>query len=157
MEPSKPRTNVGFGPLKDLHNLQQNGSASVAELKEFLGKLQGRSPQEVVGIVSTSMLVQSMILSTIGTLAILAIFTLGPYLVYGPPQEKKTAAAPPASTAPANSAPAAAAADTDKNGEPTNDDKTKAMQKMGIDETKTSDPKVNPLEKNLENLLDNVK
>jgi hypothetical protein len=161
MENNPPRTS-SFGPLKDLHNLQQNGSASLSELKEFLTKLQGRSPQEVVGIVSTSLLVQSMALATVGTLALLAVFTIGPYLVYGAPQPKAKAAAPVAAVAPATndapaSAPASSAAQPTTSGEPSTDDKTKALQKMGIDETKTADPQVNPLEKNLDNLLDNVK
>jgi len=140
-----------------MENLKQNGSASLAELKEFLGSLKGRSPQEVVGIVSTSMLVQSMVVSTLATLGILAVFTIGPYLVYGPPKEKRTAAAPPpAAAAPATAAPATTA-ETGKPGEVTEEGKAQALQKLGIDETKTSDPKVNPLEKNLDNLLDNVK
>jgi hypothetical protein len=32
----------------------------------------------------------------------------------------------------------------------------KAAQVMGLDETKAADPKVNPLEKNLDKLLDGV-
>jgi hypothetical protein len=155
MESNQPRTSAGFGPLKDFQNLKQNGSASLGELKEFLTKLQGRSPQEVVGLVSTSMLVQSMVISTLGTLAILAIFTLGPYMIYGPPKEKKTAAAPPPAAAPATAAAPVAA--EGKTGELTDEGKTKAMQKMGIDETKTAKPDENPLDKKLDNLLDDVK
>src|SRR6478735_5690079 len=105
METNKPRPSAGFGPLKDLHNLQQNGSASLAELKEFLGRLQGRSPQEVVGLVSTSMMVQSMVIATVGTIALLAVFTIGPYMVYGPPQVKKPGPKPAmAAAAPAEPA-----------------------------------------------------
>lgn len=157
MDSSKSRvTPAAFSPLRDMENLKQNGAASLDELKTFLGGLKGRSPQEVVGIVSTSLLVQSMVVSTLATLGILAVFTVGPYLVYGPPKEKKTAAVPPPAAAPAN-APAAATADTGKAGELTTEDKSKALQKMGIDETKTADPNQNPLEKNLDNLLDNVK
>jgi hypothetical protein len=150
MEPNKPRTSASFGPLKDLHNLQQNGSASLAELKEFLGKLQGRSPQEVVGLVSTSMMVQSMAIATVGTIALLAVFTLVPYMLYGAPQVKQTAK-PPAP------APAATSAETAKTDEPALDDKTKALQKMGIDETKTAKPDENPLDKKFDNLLDGAK
>jgi hypothetical protein len=149
----------GMGLYRDLRNLQQNGSASLEELKEFLGRLQGRSPQEVVGIVSTSMLIQSMVLATVGTLAIMVVFTLGPYMVYGPPQMKKpaTAAAP---AAPSNSAAnnsAATPSEAGKPGELSAEDKSKAMNKMGIDETKTADPNKNPLDKSFDNLLDNVK
>lgn len=158
METPKTRLPSGsYSPLRDMENIKQNGAASLEELKEFLSKLQGRSPQEVVGIVSTSLLVQSMIISTLGTIAILAIFTIGPYMIYGAPQEKKTAAAPPAaSAAPATSAaqPTGAA---DQAGELTDNDKSQALQKMGIDETKTAKPDENPLDKKFDNLLDNVK
>ena len=37
--PSSARTS--FGPLKEAKNLHVNGSASVAELKEFLASLKG--------------------------------------------------------------------------------------------------------------------
>ena len=153
MESDKPRTNAGFGPLKDLHNLQQNGSASLGELKEFLNKLQGRSPQEVVGLVSTSMLVQSMVISTLGTLAILVVFTVGPYLVYGPPKPSKEQVAKTVLQEMKNRAAETPAKPTE---EPAVDDKTKAVQKMGIDETKTSDPNKNPLDK-VDNLLEGLK
>jgi hypothetical protein len=150
METNKPRA-AGFGPLKDLQNLQQNGSASLAELKEFLGRLQGKSPQEVVGLVSTSLMVQSMIIATIGTVAILAVFTIGPYMVYGAPKVKEKAK-PPVAAAPA----APAASETAKTDDADVDNKTKAVQKMGIDETKTADPTKNPLDK-VDNLLEGLK
>lgn len=137
--------------MRELENVKQNGAASIEELKDFLSKLQGRSPQEVVGIVSASLLVRSMVISTLGVLAILVIFTLGPYVMYGPPQAKKTAAVPPAAAAPAP-----AAAESAKSEEPV-DDKMKALQKMGIDETKTAKPDENPLDKKFDNLLDGAK
>lgn len=139
--------------MRDLENVKQNGAASLAELKEFLGKLQGRSPQEVVGIVSTSMLVQSMVISTIGVLAVLAIFTLGPYVVYGPPQPKKTATAPPAAPA---AAPAEPAKETAKSDDPNAVDAAKAAKVLGVDETKNADPNKNPLDK-VDNLLEGLK
>lgn len=139
--------------MRDLENVKQNGAASLEELKEFLGKLQGRSPQEVVGIVSTSMLVQSMVISTIGVLAVLAIFTLGPYFVYGPPQPKKSAAAPPAAPA---TAPAEPAKETAKSDDPNAVDPAKAAKVLGVDETKSADPNKNPLDK-VDNLLEGLK
>ena len=150
MKSEEPRTT---GVYRDLQNLQQNGSASLAELKDFLGRLQGKSPQEVVGLVSTSMMVQSMVVATVGTVALLAIFTIGPYMVYGAPQPKEKAKPPVAAAAPA--APAATeSAKTDDIGV---DSKTKAIQKMGIDETKTAKPDENPLDKKFDNLLDGAK
>jgi len=138
-----------FSSLRDMENIKQNGAASLEELKEFLGKLQGRSPQEVVGLVSSSLLVQSMVIATLSVLAVVAIFTIGPYMVYGAPQAKKAAAVPAPAAAPAPVEPT-------KTDEPV-DDKSRAMKALGIDETKDSDPKANPLENKLDNLLDNVK
>ena len=43
-------------PSRELRNLHANGSASLAELREFLAELKGRKPQEVIGIVSASLL-----------------------------------------------------------------------------------------------------
>jgi hypothetical protein len=152
METNKPRPSAGFGPLKDLHNLQQNGSASLAELKEFLGRLQGRSPQEVVGLVSTSMMVQSMVIATVSTVALLAIFTIGPYMVYGAPKVKEKAKPPVAAAAPAD-----APKETAKSGDPNAVDPAKAAKVLGVDETKTAKPDENPLDKKFDNLLDGAK
>ena len=103
-----------FGPLNDLHSVRSNGSASLGELREFLGTLHGKSPQEVIGIVSTSLLVQSMLIALAGTALILFVFTLGPYFVYGPPQAKAAAKKPAAAAAPAaTSAPASTPANAE--------------------------------------------
>jgi hypothetical protein len=145
-----------FGPINDLRSVRSNGAASLGELREFLGTLHGKSPQEVIGIVSTSLLVQSMLIATAATIAVVFIFTVIPYLVYGPPQEKvakKPAAAAPAPTAPTSAAPAVAAT-TPAAGQPDVEAATKAL---GIDETKPADPTKNPLDNpNLDKLLDGV-
>jgi hypothetical protein len=147
-----------FGPLNDLSSVRSNGSASLAELREFLGTLHGKSPQEVIGIVSTSLLVQSMLIAVAGTLAVLFVFTLGPYLVYGPPQARQAAKKPAAPAAPAQPAAATSAAaptpDTDAASQP---DAEAAAKVMGIDEAKPADPTKNPLDNpNLDKLLDGV-
>jgi hypothetical protein len=150
---------TGYGPLNELRNVHSNGSASLGELREFLGTLHGKSPQEVIGIVSTSLLVQSMLIALAATAAILLIFTVGPYLVYGPRTAKEVAKKPaPAASAsastPAAGAPAGASTETPAAGEP---DAEAAAKAMGIDETKTADPKSNPLDNpSLDKLLDGV-
>ncbi|MDX1943828.1 MAG: hypothetical protein SFU86_00355 [Pirellulaceae bacterium] len=150
----------GALPLpREMETIHSNGSASLAELREFLGGLKGKSPQEVIGIVSSSLLVQSMILATIGTALLLAVFTVGPYLVYGPPKANSTAAKPaPAATPAAETPPSATAAPpaaTTNSGEP---DPAKAAKAMGLDETKPADPTKNPLDDpRLDNLLDGAK
>jgi hypothetical protein len=156
----------GLGPVRELRNLQASGSASLAELREFLASLKGRKPQEVIGIVSASLLIQSMVISLFATAGILAVFTVGPYLIYGPPQARKPtpAKATPetaqaAESAPTESSPLTAAATpapaaSDAPGVP---DAARAAQVMGLDETKAADPKQNPLDRpDLDKLLDGV-
>ena len=148
-----------FGPLTDLHSVRSNGSASLGELREFLGTLHGKSPQEVIGIVSTSLLVQSMLIALAGTALILFVFTLGPYFVYGPPQAKAAAKKPAAAAAPAGtSAPASTPANAESTAATTSQPDVEAASKvLGIDETKPADPKKNPLDNpSLDKLLDGV-
>jgi len=147
-----------FGPLKDLHSVRSNGSASLGELREFLGTLHGKSPQEVIGIVSTSLLVQSMLLALAGTAAILFVFTLGPYFVYGPPQAraaaKKSPSTSPAESPATSSTPATAETAASTTSQP---DVEAASKVLGIDETKPADPGKNPLDNpSLDKLLDGV-
>jgi hypothetical protein len=145
-----------FGPLKDLHSVRSNGSASLGELREFLGTLHGKGPQEVIGIVSTSLLVQSMLIALAGTLAILLLFTIGPYFVYGPPQAKAAAKKPTAAEAPAAAATTAADAGSPA-AAPSQPDVEAASKVLGIDETKPADPGKNPLDNpSLDKLLDGV-
>ena len=101
-----PTTRGAFGPLHEVRGLQANGSASIAELKEFLSSLRGKNPQEVIGIISASMLIQSLGIATLATAALLIVGTIGPYLIYGPPKPKVAAT----SAAPTTSAAQAAAA-----------------------------------------------
>jgi hypothetical protein len=155
-------TEVGAtGPLNEIKTLHSNGSASLDELREFLGRLQGRSPQEMLGLVSSSRLVQSMTLSVVATAAFLAVFTLGPYFVFGPPVEKakeNPVATATAAAVAASQAAEAPAAEGKKTPEGENADPTaKAVKVLGLDETKDADPKSNPLEKNLDKLLDDLK
>jgi hypothetical protein len=156
--PSPART--AFGPLKEAKNLRVNGSASVAELKEFLASLKGRNPQEVIGMMSASMLIQSLGIATVATALFLAVFTIGPYFAYGPPKKKDLAAKTGATAKENKEAPAAknaddTATDTAKSDTP---DASKAAKALGIDEVKNADPTKNPLDKgpNIDNLLDGL-
>jgi hypothetical protein len=157
---TSPTTRSGFGPRGDASALRVNGAASIAELKEFLGTLKGRDPQQVIGIVSSSLLVQSVAMAVIGTVLGLALFTVGPYLMYGPPKAKSVAAKPekPAATpavAPSATPGANAKASDAKSNQP---DAARAAKSLGIDEVKSADANKNPLDKgpNLDNLLDGL-
>ena len=89
----------------DFRNLRTHGTASLGELKEFLGKLRRKSPQEVIGIVSSSLLIQSVFIATAITIVFMAVFTVGPYFIWGSSKAKPA----PTPTAPAPTATAAKA------------------------------------------------
>jgi hypothetical protein len=142
----------------DFRNLRTHGGATLEELKTFLGNLRGKSPQEVIGIVSSSMLIQSIVIATGVTIVLMVVFTVGPYLVWGPPKGK-SAPTPAVATpiAPAPALAAAAKAETKSDGTPSSEEAAKAAKAMGMDEAKTADPKTNPLEKDFDKLLDGAK
>ena len=153
-EPAEPQR----GLQGDLKRAKSGTFASAAELREFVQNLKGKSPQEVLGAVANSGLAQGVGLATIGTAVMFAIFTVGPYMLYGKPKPpavtKATAAAEPAANTPA-----AATSATEKAAAPSKDAASNAQQtldKMGESETKKADPKVNPLD-NLDDLLDTKK
>jgi hypothetical protein len=167
-QPSLP----GFGIVRDLQRLKTHGTASVAELREFLAQTRGRSPQEVLGMVAGSQLMRSIAVATVGAVVVLVVGTVGPWWWYGAPAGAKPAAKPavapqaaaPAPAAPAKSAPAeqlkptgpAAPAAATADSQPSPADAEKAVKVMGLGETKVADPNKNPLEKSLDNLLDKL-
>jgi hypothetical protein len=143
-------------------------AVGLADLREFLAKLKGRRPQEVIGIVSASLLFKSMMQASMVVVAILVIFTVGPYLIYGPPQPKQSAPRPTERAEPAGSDQAAQSSplaeqpsqETNASAEPPNNllpNAEKATEVMGLDESKAADPKTNPLDSpSLDNLLDGL-
>ena len=145
------------GPAKRrVKRLSMDAAASTAELRDFVRSLKGRSPQEVMGIVSSSALAQAMIGSTIATVALIAVLTVGPYMLFGPVKAKSSKP----ETNVAATEPAKAGSNTSKGGSssdtPSEEDIKKASKAMGLDETKAADPKKNPLD-TFDKLLDNVK
>ena len=126
----------------------------------FLGTLRGKSPQEVIGIVSSSLLIQSTAIATAITIVLMAAFTVGPYLIWGPPKgiPAQAPAAAVAPTTPTTAAVTSAAkAEAKSDGTLSSENTAKAVKAMGMDETKTADPKANPLEKDFDKLLDGAK
>lgn len=143
--------------INDVKNLKESGGASIEELRAFLKTLKARNPQEVIGIVSTSLLVQSLALSCVATVVLMAVFTVVPYMLYGPDKP----ATPSGKPAVAAAAPATPETKTEGTTATTNaagtPDVEKASKVMGLEETKTADPKKNPLDKpDLDKLLDGL-
>ena len=155
--PSRP----GLG--SELRQLKTNGEATTGELREFLGTLRGRSPQEVLGAVAQSGLTRSIVIATIGFVVVLAVFTVVPYGYHTlwPEQAVAAASDKDADTsqtpdeAPVNPVQPAAA------NPPTDDIPAGAGDlpgKLGIGETKSADPGKNPLDSNnkIDKLLDGI-
>ncbi|WP_166820415.1 hypothetical protein [Thalassoroseus pseudoceratinae] len=160
---SEPPTRGGVA--NDLQKLHRNGAASATELREFLSSIQGKSPQDALGAVAASGLVQALFLSTIGFVLVIGVFTVVPYLMSEPAEaasqqvESKAANTPAApSKAPTNDATETAASPSEAptNTAPTNPAASKpdldnAARVLGIDETKGTDPADAP---DLDSILD---
>ena len=136
-------------------------AATAEELRQFIGQMHGKSPQEVLGQVAESGLTRGIVTSAIAAIVILAVFTVGPFLV-----NKLSADTAPVATAKPQSAavraePDQAQASTQAQASepqtgPQESDLRKATDAMGIGETKTADPDKNPMDKRLDSLLDGV-
>ena len=153
----------GTGIARDMKRLHGDASATAAELREFVATLKGRSPQEVLGAIGQSSLFHGIVQASVGTLVVLVAFTVVPYFWYGPADAKaettETASeSEPVAAASTTAATDPAAVETAEAGtsETPATDAARAAQAMGIDETRPADPKVNPLDKNLDTLLDGL-
>ena len=155
------------GVARDLGRLRSDGAATVAELREFLGRMRGRSAQEMLGLVAESGLTRSMLLATFLFALLLAVLTVVPYALRdrradasAPVAEEKaaevedSARAGEAETAEQPAKPAAAAPVADA--EDTGIDPERAVDVMGIGETRVADPDENPLEDKVDKLLDGI-
>ena len=141
--------------------LKSDAAASAEELRQFIAKMHGKSPQEVLGAVAESGLTRGIVISAIGALVVLVAFTVGPFLL----NKLSADTAPAATTKPQRAAAQAEpnstqAAARQQSAEPQvvpeEADLERATEAMGIGETKTADPEENPLDNKLDSLLDGV-
>jgi len=150
----------GRGLQGDLSRAKEGSLASAAELREFVKHLRGKSPQEVLGAVANSGLIQGVALSTVGTIILMVAFTAGPYFLYGKPKPKPSPEKTAEATTDTGTGPQATGndikspptADAKPNSQQTN--AQQALDKLGETEVKAADPKVNPLDKDVDDLLD---
>lgn len=138
-----------------IKRLSTDAATTTSELRDFVRSLKGRSPQEVMGIVSSSALTQAVIGSTFATVVLLAVLTV-PFAFGNSAKAKSTKPAAAAADVEPAKADAASSKSSNSNDTPSEEDIKKASKAMGLDETKTADPKKNPLD-NFDNLLDKVK
>lgn len=149
----KPSTGVAG----DAQRLKTDATASVEELREFVAGLKGRSPQEVLGIVTGNSLFQGVLQATIGCALLLAVTSVGPWMLDDKEAEAAETAAAEAAAQPAATDAAEPAADATVAAAAAATgavDPASAATAMGIDEVKNADTASNPLDANLDNLLD---
>lgn len=154
--------NRGTGLAQEFRQLTEDGSASAAELQEFLSHLRGRSPEEVMGVVAQSGLIRSTLTATVGCVVLLAVFTVVPYALRDSAvTAKKDASAPSsndsattnADAAPAESETAGSSDTTAASNEP---DLERAADAMGISGAAEADADTDSLDNKLEKLLDGI-
>jgi len=177
-----PETQPPRGLARDLHRARHGAQATAEELRAYVKQFSGKKPQEMLGLVAGSSLVQGTILASIITVVFMAAFTVGPYVWkrMSPPVAKAStklvpaAAAPapaatpaaatpgatPATAAAAGTAPAAApgtASAVPPTAPPGAVPPDPVLDRLGIGETKTADPNKNPLEAGADDLLKDLK
>jgi hypothetical protein len=154
------------GIARDLSRLKSDAAATAAELREFLGQVRGRSPQEMIGLAAESGLARSMLLATFLFALLLAGLTVVPYALrshgadgsapaanQGAVEEDRTEPDQP-ETRKKPAKPAAAAPTVVP--EDAGADPERAVDAMGIGETRVADPDKNPLEDKVDKLLDGI-
>jgi hypothetical protein len=139
-----PKRSALASPKADLRELKGNSRATVAELQSFLAELKGKNPQEMLGVVASSHLVRSLILSTTLVFAAIVIFTVVPYFLGEKPNvESGFATRPPAPTFP-EPTPAKPEPTPIQAREPAPE--PAPLSKLGVGEELTAPPNKNPLE-----------
>ena len=153
-EQAEPQITPGKGLRGDVERLKTNSAATAEELREFVSGLKGRSPQEVLGIVSETGLFNGVAQATIGCVVLLAALTVIPWTLADEPKETETAeAAAPAAEQPAETEAApATGTETAATGGEVNP--AAAIKAMGEDEVKPADATTDPLDNTLNNLLE---
>jgi|GEM_PF-477584 len=150
---------------------RSNLAASAGELNEFLQHLRGKTPQEILGAITQSGLARAFVQATIGAVVLVVVFTIVPFLIAKqfPATMETSSNAPVTATAstptpgPAtnpnpnsNTAAATATVSSGSGAASTPAGKasaTEVLDKLGENITKTSSPKVNPLDKKDDDLF----
>ncbi len=155
-EQAEPQITPGKGLRGDMERLKTNSAATAEELREFVSGLKGRSPQDVLGIVSETGLFKGVVQATVGCIVLLAALTVIPWTLADDQPETKTAEA--AAPAEENTA------ETDSEATPATETETAAtggevnpaaaVKAMGEDEVKPADAPTDPLDNTLKNLLE---
>jgi len=144
IQPGKPAARRGAlaSSTADLRELKTNSRATVQELQAFLRELKGRSPQEMLGIVTSSQLVRSIGLAAILVTGGILLFTAIPYFM-ADEEITNPVKSEPVPLLPAPEAPVAAPT------EPAPD----PLSNLGVGEELKAPPDENPLENKSDDFL----
>jgi predicted lipid-binding transport protein (Tim44 family) len=168
-----------------MSSLKENSTATVDELRQFLDSMRGKSAKEELGKLAESGLIKAVVQATVISVVAIAIFTVGPYFLQDKKgaagaaaaksadgktadaksgdapaaggQNANASAAAPAATGATGANPATAGADGESSAGGPGSDIERAAKMMGVSDTKAADPKSNPRERDLDNLLDKIK
>jgi hypothetical protein len=161
---------AGRGLVRDINRLKRDGGATAAEVREFVAQMKGRSPHDVLGMVAQSSLMHGVVVATVATLVLVAVFTVGPYLLAEPVHAKAKKPHAAAADAKADSPDmvsdkkgntkadvpsASTSADQPAGNDPQVSKAT--LEKLGVDEVKQSDSSSNPLDRKDDDLLKELK
>jgi hypothetical protein len=156
------------GLARDFQQARAGTKASADELREYVRQFRGKSPQEMLGLVTGSGLVRATVLATVLTVVAMAAFTIGPYAwkKMSPPTAK-AAKSPPAAQAAAPAAPAPAAPVATAVAAPTvakpvataaaGPPSIEAIEALGLGEKSKAKPTKNPLDAGGDDLLKDLK
>lgn len=147
------------GAVGNMKRLRTHTAASAAELREFLGQLKGRSPQEVMGIVAQSSLVHGITRASIACGVLLVVCTIIPYAMSGgkssdAAKKQPALGTPVAATAAVSAVVEPAASESVQKSKDA--DLERAANAMGIGDSAPADAKTNPLDSKLDKLLDGI-
>ena len=142
----------------DMRKLSRNASASAVELREFLAQMRGKSPRKMLGSVATSNLGKSLIQAVGGVAVAIILFTLIPFVFNKKTPSEKSAgssqeqAPSPPTTASASKQSTPAEPPLDPDAKP-----GKALDKLGIGESREAPLSINPLEDSSDDILKDLK
>lgn len=154
---------AGYAGSSEFSRLKTNAGCTMDELREFMGKIQGRSAEEMLGEVAKSGLVRATCLATAGWVVLLVVCTVVPYYTR---DTKAAEASKPAAAAQAQQQEdatdkvveeAAAAAAQAPAADPSLAGRKEAAKELGFtDDSKEAPADKNPLDKSLDNLLEGI-
>lgn len=147
-------------PINDVRKLKANSAATASELIDWLAKMRGKAPREVLGAVASSHLFAGFIQAAFLLGAVIALWTAGAWgwetyvvdqrnVAGAEAKVEKPAAEPSERKVPDNVANPEKAKMPDLG----IDDKQKVADKLGIGETKEAPANFNPLDNAADDLL----